>query len=150
MGQMILQILGQLGANKTVFIQFVVFGLSITALTLLVFNPFYKALDQRLEKTKGADNVAKETVDEARLLETVYRQKAREINDKIKSIFDEQKNSAQQVATNNLSIAKQEAEVLTQKTKKQIEEETTKAKSQMGSLTSELVGELSKKFEGGM
>lgn len=146
----VLKILSQLGANQTAFIQFIVFAVSITALTVLVFNPFFKALDQRQAKTKGAEDIAKETVDEARMLDAVYKQKAREINDKIKTVFDGKKNEAQKIAEQNIATAKKESEVIIKDYRQKIETENQKARTQMASLTTEIANELTQKFESGL
>ena len=45
-----MEILLQLGANKTAFIQFVLFVLSIGFLTIYVYGPYFKAYDERLKK----------------------------------------------------------------------------------------------------
>lgn len=148
--ELVLQILAQLGANKTAFIQFAIFAVTIGFLTLVVFKPYFKAFEQRQEKTKGAENVAKEAVDEARMLESIYQQKAREINDKIKGIYDQKRTEGQKIAEGHISNAKKESEEILKQTRAALEKETTAARGQITNLTGELVSELSKKFEGGL
>ena len=86
-----MEILSQLGANGTAFIQFFIFIVVISFLTIVVYTPFFKAYDQRHKLTKGADQVAFETQDEAKKLTQIYAARAREINEKLNNIFNTSK-----------------------------------------------------------
>ena len=68
-----MEILLQLGANETAYIQFFLFIISISFLTIYVYGPYFKANDERLKRTKGADTVAKEASDEAKSLALIFK-----------------------------------------------------------------------------
>lgn len=145
-----MEILLQLGANKTAFIQFVLFVLSIGFLTIYVYGPYFKAYDERLKRTKGADTVAKEAADEAKSLALIFQTKARETNDTIKNIFDLKKTEAGKLSTEILSEAKTTAEKNTAVARADIENQKTKAQADVQTLAAEISAQLKQKFEGGL
>ena len=124
----------QLGANKTAFIQFFLFIVSISFLTIYVYGPYFKAYDARLNRTKGVDTVAKEAADEAKNLALIFQSKARENNEKIKSIFDLKRNDALKNAGQILADAKLVAEKNTQVARKEIETQKLDAQAEIQNL----------------
>ena len=145
-----MEILLQLGANETAYIQFVLFVVSIGFLTIYVYGPYFKAYDERLKRTKGADTVAKEAADEAKNLALIFQTKARETNEKIKSVFDLKKNEAGLLSTEILSEAKTTAEKNIAAARVDIENQKTKAQADVQSLATEISAQLKQKFEGGL
>lgn len=145
-----MEILLQLGANKTAFIQFVLFVVSIGFLTIYVYGPYFKAYDERLKRTKGADTVAKEAADEAKNLALIFQTKARETNEKIKNIFDLKKTEAIKLSTDILSDAKATAEKNTAAARADIENQKSKAQADVQALATEISTQLKQKFEGGL
>ncbi len=145
-----MEILLQLGANETAFIQFFLFVISIAFLTIYVYGPYFKAYDERQKRTKGADAVAKDTADEAKNLALVYQSKARETNEKIKSIFDHKKTDAGKITADILSEAKSAAEKNTQSARADIVNQKNKAQSEVLTLAQEISIQLKNKFEGGL
>lgn len=104
-----MSILIQLGANHTLFIQFAIFVFTVSFLTIYVFGPYFKARDQRLEKTKGGEELAQEASKKAQTVKQTYETEARSLTAQIKAIFDAEKNQAQQEADVILSKAKSES-----------------------------------------
>ncbi len=145
-----MEILLQLGANETAFIQFLIFVLSISFLTIYVYGPYFKANDERNKRTKGADVVAKEAADEAKNLALIYQSKARENNEKIKSVFDNKKTEATKITTDLLLEAKTTAEKNIQAARLDIENQKNKAQSEIQTLATEISLQLKQKFEGGL
>jgi len=145
-----MEILLQLGANKTAFIQFFLFIISIGFLTIYVYGPYFKANDERQKKTKGADSVAKETADEAQNLLLIYQSKAREINNKIKNIFDEKKTEATAITASLLAEAKQQAEKNMSLARIDIENQKNKAQSEVQIMATEISTQLGQKLSGGL
>ena len=145
-----MQILSQLGANYTAFIQFIIFIIAITFLTIYVFNPYFKAYDERMKRTKGADAVASETATDAKNLALIYQSKAREINDKIKTVFDKKWIEGGQSAAEILNRAKTETEKMTTAARGEIEQQKNQAHGQIKSLATELSEQLRQKLEGGL
>ncbi len=145
-----MEILLQLGANSTAFVQFGLFVIAITFLTVVVFNPYFKAYDERMKKTKGADAVAKEAGEEAKNLSLIYQTKAREINNTIKTIFDNKRSDAGKVSNDLLAQAKIEAEKSIVEARAQIEKQKATAQTQIKQISQEISEQLKQKFEGGL
>ncbi len=148
--QQLVEILQQLGANQSALIQFFIFAISIAFLTVFVFNPFFKAYDMRLQKTKGIEDVAKDTVEETKNLNLIFQSKARESNDKIRSIYDTEKNVANKAAEEIIKMAKAEADKLVSSSRAEIINQVAQSKSQVASLSQEIAAQLTQKFEGGL
>ncbi len=145
-----MEILLQLGANSTAFIQFGLFVVAITFLTTVVFNPYFKAYDERMKKTKGADAVAKEAGEEAKNTALVYQAKAREINNTIKTIFDTKRSDAAKLSNDLLAQAKTEAEKNIVSARTEIEKQKTTAQAQIKQIAQDISEQLKQKFEGGL
>ena len=143
-----MEILLQLGANKTAFIQFVLFIVSISFLTKVVYGPFFKAYDQRLNQTKGADLVATETQEEVKKIESIYKLRAREINEKVKNIFDLSKKQASESGSTVLNQAKIVATDLTEKARKEIATQQALAEKSIQSISEDVASEITKKITG--
>ena len=143
-----MEILLQLGANQTVFIQFVIFIISISFLTVYVYGPFYKAYDQRLQQTKGADQVANETQEEAKKLESIFQVRAREINQKIQSVFDTSKNQAIDSAGLILNQARVKVSETSDDARKKIDAQKANAEKEVQRISEEVSAEISKKLTG--
>lgn len=143
-----MEILLQLGANQTAFIQFIIFIVSISFLTIFVYAPYFKAYDQRLKQTKGADQVALETQEEAKKIELIFQMRAKEINEKIKNIFDSSRTQAADTALALIKDAKTSASDLTEKARKEIDVQKTKAEKDIQSISQEVAQEISKKLTG--
>ncbi len=145
-----MEILQQLGANSTAIIQFIIFSIAITILTLFIFNPFYKAYDMRLQKTKGADNVAKEAIEESKNLSLIYQTQLRDQAEKIKNTFDLHKKEAQILSDESLQKAKAESEVYLKKSRTELDSEINQTKSKLAQFSKEISEELIKKMESGL
>jgi F0F1-type ATP synthase membrane subunit b/b' len=143
-----MEILLQLGANQTVFIQFALFVISISFLTIFVYGPFYKAYDQRLQQTKGADQVAYEAQEEAKKLESIFQVRAREINQKIQSVFEASKSQANDSAGLILNQAKAKVAETTESARKDIGAQKANAEKELQIISQEVSTELSKKLTG--
>jgi F0F1-type ATP synthase membrane subunit b/b' len=145
-----MEILIQLGANSSAFIQFLFFVISISFLTIFVFNPYFKANDERNKRTKGADAVAKEAGEEAKSLALIFQAKAREINETIKKIFDQKRTEGAALSGELLNQAKHFADKTAQEARVDIEKQKQGAKAQVKKISDEISAELKNKFEGGL
>lgn len=143
-----MEILLQLGANETVFIQFLLFVVTISFLTVFIFNPYFKAYDQRHKLTKGAEQVAGETQDEQKKLEQIYQLKAREINSKIKTIFDSSNQEASKVSQEKIELAKNQIAIKINESAKQIDLEKNNAEKQVLQIADGVSQEITKKIMG--
>lgn len=145
-----MEILQQLGANQSAIIQFFIFAVSIAFLTVFVFNPFFKAYDIRLEKTKGVESVAKDTIEETKNLNLIFQSKARESNDKIRNIYDTERSAAQKKSEEIIKDAKADADKILTSSRSEISAQVSQSKSQVASLSQEIATQLTQKFEGGL
>ena len=143
-----MEILLQLGANETAFIQFVLFIITISFLTVVIYGPFFKAYDQRLKLTKGAETVATETQEEAKKLDQIYQVRAREINDKIKSVFDDSRKEAGETSTTIINQAKEAATASTEKARAQILAQKQNAEAMAKTISDDVATEITKKLTG--
>lgn len=145
-----MEILLQLGANKTAFIQFAVFIISVFILTKFIYAPFFVAYDERLKRTKGAEAVAKDSEEEAKNIAAVYQLKARQINDKIKAIFDVQKSTGLKQAGELLAQSKSETDRVISAARTDLEKQKADAQSKINELSAEISTQLKQKFESGL
>lgn len=145
-----MEILLQLGANKTVFIQFILFIVSISFLTMFVYAPFFKAYDQRQRQTMGAEQVANEAQDEAKKIESIYKMRAREINEKIKNIFDLAKTQATDSGSAVLNQAKTNSGADTEKARQEIAAQRVGAEKSIQAVAQDVASELTKKLMGSL
>ncbi len=143
-----MEILSQLGANQTAFIQFIIFLVSISFLTIFVYGPYFRAYDQRLHQTKGSDQVAQETQDEAKKIEAIFQVRAREINQKIQNTFELSKNKAGESVNLILNEAKTSATKSIDIARKDIEAQKTNAEKDILNISQEVAVEISKKLTG--
>jgi F0F1-type ATP synthase membrane subunit b/b' len=146
--QVVLQILSQLGANYTAFIQFVIFIVSISFLAVVVYGPYFKAYDERLKLTKGSDQIAEETENEARKMEVIFQSRAREINQKIQNVFETSKSQAAETATTILNQSKASVADQTDRARADIGLQKASAQKQISSISQEVAAEISRKITG--
>lgn len=149
-GEIVMKILLQLGANNTAYIQVAIFIVAITFLTTVVYGPYFKAADKRFQKTKGADAVAKDAAAEAKNLQLVYQTKAREVNNKIREIYDAEKNKALKQASEIISQAKTTAEDNAKTARKNIDDQMKTADSDIAKISADIAQTLTAKFEQGL
>lgn len=148
--EIVTQILVQLHANYTVYFQLVIFIVSISFLTVVVYSPYFKAADKRFQKTKGADAVAKDASAEAKNLQLVYQTKAREVNNKIRDIYDAEKNKALKKSADVLAQAKIQADEAATKARKNIDDQMKAADQEITKISQDIAQTLTTKFEQGL
>lgn len=149
-GEIVTQILVQLHANYTVYYQLVIFIVAISFLTIVVYNPYFKAADKRFQKTKGADAVAKDAAAEAKNLQLVYQTKAREVNNKIRDIYDAEKNKALKKSADILAQAKIQADQAASSARKNIDDQMKAADAEIAKISQDIAQTLTTKFEQGL
>jgi F-type H+-transporting ATPase subunit b len=145
-----MEILFQLGANKTAFIQFAIFIISVFILTKFIYTPFFVAYDERVRRTKGAEAVAKDSEEEAKNIAAVYQLKARQINEKIKSIFDAQKSIGLRQAGEILAQSKAETDRSISAARNELEKQKSEAQNRINEISAEISTQLKQKFESGL
>ncbi len=143
-----MEILLQLGANETAYIQFLLFVITITFLTTVIYNPFFLAYDQRHQLTKGADQIAYETQDEAKKLAQIYQSRAREIHEKINKTFESSKADSLKSCAIIVEAAKSKVSETTTRAQQNIETQKQGAVAQVKSIAEDVSGEIIKKLMG--
>ncbi len=143
-----MEILSQLGANQSAFIQFFLFVIAISFLTVVVYNPYFKAYDQRHKLTKGADQVASETQDEAKKLSQVYASRAREINEKLNAIFNTSKAESAKSAGIVIDLAKTAINQTNETARKEIQTQKQNAELQLKDVVQEVSESIVQKMLG--
>ena len=143
-----MEILIQLGANKTAFIQFVLFVATISFLTVVIYGPFFKAYDERLKLTKGAEQVANDAQDEAQKTEQIYQVRAREINEKINNSFDASKKQASDSSAILLNQTKEAIASSTERSRADIATQKKNAEQLAKNISDEVAVEITKKLTG--
>ena len=146
--QVVLQILTQLGANYTAFIQFGIFIVSISFLTVVVYSPYFKAYDERVKLTKGSDQIAEETENEAKKMAVIFQTRAREINQKIQSVFDNSKAQAQETANTILNQGKTSVAEVTDRARADINTQKSKAEKDVAAISQDVAAEITRKITG--
>src|SRR4051812_27285178 len=89
-----MDLLIQLGVNYTLGIQLVMFLVVFAVLKNLLFEPYFKAFNERKERTLGKTELAERFVAEARELEEKYSMRAQEANDRFREVFDKSRSEA--------------------------------------------------------
>ena len=146
--EVVFKILSQLGANQTAFIQFGIFILSISFLTVFVYGPFFKAYDERVKLTKGSDQIAEETENEAKKIEVIYQSRAREINQKIRDVFEASKTQATATANTILNQGKSSVASTTDQALADINAQKSKAANEISTISQDVASEISRKLTG--
>jgi F0F1-type ATP synthase membrane subunit b/b' len=145
---MILDILHQLGMDHTLPFYVVINTIAIFILSYFIFSPFSKALQERLKNTASTEEVSAETKIETQQMKTQFEIKAREISQKIKSIFDEKKSQGQTQAAAILSDARKQSEALLAQEKSLIAKSLAQANEEVAKEVNSLSQSISKKMIG--
>lgn len=107
-----MDIFHQIGINTTAIFQFVFFAIALLFMTKVVFGPYAHALEERQKRTKGGEDLALEFQKKSIELQSQYEAKAREVNGKIKDIFDDVKSGANKQYEAAVNAARDEANKL--------------------------------------
>lgn len=140
-----MEILTKLGIDYTFFYQLIVFLVAYIALTRLLFKPYLKAYHKRLEVTFGNQEVAEKLNAQSHELHIQYENKAREVNSKAQSFYEQAHKEAQAVQASTIEKARKEAEAIVQKNRQDTEAEANKARADLKKLVPELSQEIQRK-----
>lgn len=107
-----MEIIQQLGINGTALIQFGIFICAFFFLNLYLFTPYYKALEERENRTLGGEDLAIELQKKSASLQDDYQAKAKAQAKTIKEIYDEQRAGAVKEYESLVGKARAEAAAL--------------------------------------
>lgn len=124
-------VLHALGIDSTVLYQFIIATLCFFALSTLVFGPYTQALFEREKRTKGGEEEAVELTKQAAEMRAYYEQKAREINGKIKTIFDASREESSKEHEVLVSKARAESQKVIDDTRARVTAEVAQAAQKM-------------------
>lgn len=139
-------IIDTLHLNQTFFIQFICFGITFSFLSILLFKPYYKAYEARLEKTQGSEDIAIKMLADSESLQSQYQDAARELNKEIKSVFEGLRGDTQKETENIVNAGRKDSQVKVENALKemsgQLESEKNKALTQIPEISSLIRGKL--------
>jgi F0F1-type ATP synthase membrane subunit b/b' len=124
-----MQVFSTLGLNVTIWYQFVIFLVAFVLLYKMTFLPYMKAFNSRRGLTEGNEDIAVKLNEQTKEVTTHFENKARQLNDKIKEIFDKAKLESDHEYDQVVSAAKKEAEIVAQKSEQNLANQINQAKS---------------------
>ena len=142
----ILDILKSLGIDHTLFFQFGVFFVAFLAMNFIVFKPYLRAYEKRLDRTHGNRKQAQSLLEQAEKKQSQYREAARKLNSAMVSIFTDSNKKAKKEAEKILLEAKKELESQEQSLRKQMEKSVVQSRKEMEDQLPEIRSEIQKKF----
>jgi F-type H+-transporting ATPase subunit b len=140
--------LQQLGINETFFIQFGFFIFIITFLSLYVFGPYAKAVDERERQTKGSQGEAAGLDQQASDLYSKYEMRAREIQGQIQEVYRQARSEAQQDYEQTVQQARAQSEGQIERVRAQIRASVASAQESLRVETPQIVMALTNKLLG--
>lgn len=126
-----MQMLEALGVNASVGIQFVLFLVTYIILSSVLFKPYYKAFLTRNEKTIGNTENAEKMLSEARDLEAEYERKAREMNTKMRGIYEQSRQKALKAQEKQSVEARLQAKQILEENKQKVQAEVARAQKEI-------------------
>lgn len=126
-----MQMLEALGVNVTVIYQFGFFLVTYLVLSNVLFQPYYKAFLTRGDKTVGNTEAAEKLLVEARDLEAEYEVKAREINTKVRSIYEQNRQQAIREQEKQMAEARLRAKQIIEDNKQKVQTEVARAQQEI-------------------
>ncbi len=134
----VLDILKALGVNETVFPQFIIFLVAFLFLKVFVFTPYMAAYEERRKRTVGSAGVTQELQQEIDRREADFAREAREVNEKIKKLFDMKQAQALKESNALMAEAQTKAQDKLSAGKKEVQEAYAAAKSQLSTFVPEI------------
>lgn len=139
-------ILQQLGINSSVFYTFAIFALTIFFMTNVAFVQYAKAQEERIRRTTGGGQDAKELHKKSGELKLKYEEANRDISAEVRSIFDAESKIGQIEFEKIVSKARAEADKLMEGTRAKIQIEIQKASSELKAEAPVIAAAITKKM----
>lgn len=134
----VVNIINALGINSTLWVQLGVFVFSYLVLSRLVFSPYYRAFHERQSRTVGDQYEAEKISKQALALEEQYKNKIRDLNNEVKSIYDAAKLQAAREQDQIQNEAKEKAKATIDRAREKIQGEVNKAREDLIKQTPQL------------
>ncbi|MBK9293682.1 MAG: hypothetical protein IPM57_04435 [Oligoflexia bacterium] len=126
-----MEILTQLGINKTIWIQLAFFIISYLAVSQLIFKPYSRNLKFRKKQTVDAAAEANKVLSHADVLAIEYEEKLKNQNEKILHLFGQLKSEGVAEEHKLLLSARQNAEKVLNQANQKITQEVALAKKEL-------------------
>jgi len=143
-----MEILFQLGLNKSFFPQLAFFLISGFFLTFFLFRPYLKIIEVRRKKTTGASEHAAHLIAATEELAMDYEGKVRTQNEKLNEIFAEFKKQGNVEEEKILSQARTYAQEILNKTQQEIAKDLNVARRELEKQIPILAGSIASKVLG--
>lgn len=140
--------LQQLGINSTFYVQFGLFIFAITYLSMYVFGPYAKAVDDRQSQTKGSQDQAVEVEKKTLELHSEYEFKAREVHGKIQDVYKQMRAEANQEYEKTVKVAREESDKYVDQVRAQVKSSVAVAREALKKDTPQIVVALTQKLLG--
>jgi F0F1-type ATP synthase membrane subunit b/b' len=126
-----LQILGSLGIDETIFIQMGIFLVVFVAMKTILFDAYFAAHHTRKERTVGQTEAAERYINEARELEAQYAVQAQQINEQFRTIFDKSRTDANKEYERITEAARSQAKQWMEQARAKVGRELAETRSQL-------------------
>ncbi len=127
-----MEILNTLGINWGVLVaQMVNYGILLVALTVLLYRPILKLLDERRDRIAKSMEDARKIEHQLKEMETSRKASMKELDQKSSALLAEAKRQADMSRTELMKAAEQEVASLLERGKQQLEEEKRKMLSDL-------------------
>ncbi len=127
----VIEILTSLGINTTVFYQFAVFFLAYISMNYIVFKPYLKAYDERMNRTVGGQEQAEKLLAQSNEKEESYKKTARDLNTKIREVFSTWNDKAKAETDLIIGEAKKQADQDLKLAQKQLDDTVAAVRKEM-------------------
>ncbi len=131
-----MELLAQLGVNNTLAYQLVMFLVVFVVLKYVLFEPYFAAFNERKDRTLGKTELAERFIADAHALEQTYGQRAQEMNDRYREVYDKTRTEAMHEYDRVIGEARA-------RTKQMIEESAQKIAREMAAARVQLSQEVS-------
>ncbi|MBX7230638.1 MAG: ATP synthase F0 subunit B [Bdellovibrionales bacterium] len=128
---MLMDLLHGLGVNQTVLWQMVGFAFTYLVLYFLLFRPFFEAYTERVNRTFGQAELAEKYIEEAKVFQRQYEEKAQELNQQFKNIFTQSRAQANKMSEEIMMEARQKAKDLLSQNQSRMKIEEDKIRKEL-------------------
>lgn len=128
--------------------QFINFGAVVVVLTLLVFKPVLRMLEERADKIKEGQQAADQAIEARQKLDDELAQKRQEANQTIKTELAEIKKKAEEKSAITLKEARAQAKEIKAKAQSEVEEYRHQLEKQMQAEFNESVLQVTERITG--
>ena len=126
-----MSLLISLGVNPTLVIQLGIFLIVFVVLKYYLFEPYFKAFNQRAESTVGQAELAERYVSETKNLEQQFAMKAQVANEQYRSVFDQTRAQAVKEYDKLVTDARAKSKIVVDGALQNIEQQMTAAQTQL-------------------